>query len=48
MCKYSESDGLTDFCVNPDCPARADYCPIMQQEYQEICKYYEDGEKGGV
>lgn len=39
-CKYL-SDKFPAICVNGNCPAHADGCPAMN--YQEICKYYEEG-----
>lgn len=35
-CKHYQDE----FCVNPDCPHRADYCPVG--EFQEVCKYSEE------
>lgn len=42
MCRYY----LDEFCVNADCPYRADYCPVT--EFPEICKHYESGEDKNV
>ena len=39
-CKYFEP--FNAICTNGECPARADVCPLFEQnDYQEICKYYE-------
>lgn len=32
-CKYD----YEGFCVNDDCPYRADFCPVG--EFPEVCKY---------
>ncbi len=26
-----------EFCVNPDCPMRADYCPVV--DYPGVCRF---------
>ncbi len=37
-CKYCEDE----FCVNDECPERADYCPYDDE--QENCEYSEEYE----
>lgn len=37
-CKYN----IDDICVNADCPYRADYCPVYEDD--SICKFREDGD----
>lgn len=39
---YWERD---EVCVNYKCVCCADFCPLLQDDYQLICKYYEDKEK---
>lgn len=41
-CKYL-SDEFSAICVNADAPCCADCCPCLN--YQEICKYYVEGEE---
>ena len=35
-----------DYCVNDQCPCRADWCPVAG-EYWEVCRWYEEVEDDG-
>lgn len=43
-CKYC----VDEICVNADCPMRADYCPVPNDE-EGVCRYEErtPKERGG-
>ena len=36
-CRYCKDE----FCVNADCPMRADYCPVV--DHPGVCRYEERG-----
>ena len=42
MCKWLQDE----ICVNGDCPAVADFCPVVN--YPGVCRYEEMDENKGV
>jgi len=37
---------IDEFCTNENCPCLADFCPVQQDDYVTICKYFESESEG--